>query len=69
MDLTVYLEIVRNFSRYNKYTLGSKLRASREIVGVIGAANSRVEKLPLLLELREKLEGLQVVLRIALRSP
>ena len=33
MDLTVYLEkIVRNFSRYHKYTLGSELRAkSREI--------------------------------------
>ncbi len=27
MDLTVYFEkIVRNFSRYNKYTLGSELR-------------------------------------------
>ena len=66
MDLAVYLEkIVRNFSRYHKYTLGSELRAkSREIVGVIIAANSRVEKLPLLLELREKLEGLQVLLRI-----
>jgi len=39
MDLTIYLEkIVRNFSRYHKYTLGSELRAkSREIVGVIGA--------------------------------
>jgi hypothetical protein len=27
MDLTVYFEkIVKNFSRYNKYTLGSELR-------------------------------------------
>jgi len=66
MDLAVYLEkIVRNFSRHRKCTLGSELRAkSREIVGVIIAANSRVEKLPLLLELREKREGLQVLLRI-----
>jgi 23S rRNA-intervening sequence protein len=66
MDLTVYLEkIVRSFSRYHKYTLGSELRAkSREIVGVIIAANSRVEKLAFLLELREKFEGLQVLLRI-----
>jgi hypothetical protein len=48
-------KIVRNFSRYHKYTLGGELRAkSREIVGVIIAANSRVEKLALLLELREK---------------
>ncbi len=66
MDLAVYLEkIVRSFSRYHKYTLGSELRAkSRGIVGVIIAANSRVEKLAPLLELREKLEGLQVLLRI-----
>src|SRR5439155_16580108 len=66
MDLTVYLEkIVRNFSRYHKYTLGSELRAkSREIVVVIIAANSKVEKLALLLEIREKPEGLQVLLRI-----
>ena len=53
---------MRNFSRYHKYTLGSELRAQgREIVGVVIAANSRVEKLPLLLELREKLERLQVL--------
>ena len=60
MDLTIYVEkVVRNFSRYHKYTLGSELRAkSREIVGVVIAANSRVEKLALLLELREKLEAL-----------
>ena len=67
MDLTIYLEkIVRNFSRYHKYTLGSELREkSREIVGVLIAANSKAEKLALLLELREKLEGLQVLLRIS----
>ncbi len=33
-------------------------------MGAIIAANSREEKLALLLELREKLEGLQVLLRI-----
>lgn len=56
---------MRSFSRYHKCTMGSELRAkSREIVGVIIAANSRVEKLAPLLELREKLEGLQVLLRI-----
>jgi hypothetical protein len=66
MDLTIYLEkIVRNFSRYHKYTLGSELRdKSREIVGVIIRANSRVDRLPLLLELRERLEGLKVLIRI-----
>lgn len=59
MDLTIYLEkIVRGFSRYHKYTLGSELREkSREIVGVIIKANSTVERLPVLLGLREKLES------------
>jgi hypothetical protein len=48
MDLTIYFEtIVRNFTRYHKYTLGSELREkSREIVGLIIKANSTVEKLP-----------------------
>jgi hypothetical protein len=66
MDLTIYLEqVVRNFSRYHKYTLGSDLRQqSRELVTVIIRANSRREKLPVLAELRERLEGLQVLLRI-----
>ena len=60
MDLTVYSEkIVRNFSRYNKYTLGSELREkSRQIVELIIKANSTKERLPLLLELRERLEGI-----------
>ena len=67
MDLTIYFEkIVRNFSRYHKYTLGSELREkSREIVGLIIKANSTAERLPLLLDLREKLEGLNVLLRIS----
>lgn len=61
MDLTVYLEqVVRNFSRYHKYALGSDLRQqSRELVTVIIRANSRTDKLPVLYELRERLEGLQ----------
>ncbi len=67
MDLTIYLEkIVRNFSRYHKYTLGSELRhKSREVVEVIITANSTVEKLPLLHELRDRLEGVQGLLRIS----
>jgi hypothetical protein len=50
MDLTVYLEqVVRNFSRYHKYTLGSDLRQqSRELVTVIIRANSRREKVSVL---------------------
>jgi hypothetical protein len=66
MALTIYFEkVVRNFSRYDKYTLGSELRdKSREIVGLIIKANSTVDRLPLLLDLRESIEGLQVLLRI-----
>ncbi len=46
--------------------LTSELRhKSREIVGVIITANSTVEKLSLLLELRDRLEGVQVLLRIS----
>jgi hypothetical protein len=50
MDLTVYVEqVVRNFSRYHKYTLGSDLRQqSRELVTVIIRANSRREKVSVL---------------------
>lgn len=66
MDLTVYIEqVVRNFSRYHKYTLGSELRQqSRELITLIIRANSRREKLPVLYDLRERLEGLLVLLRI-----
>lgn len=66
MDFAVYVEqVVRNFSRYHKYTLGSELRQqSRELVTVIIRANSRREKLPVLEELRERLEALLVLLRI-----
>lgn len=55
MDLAVYLEqVVRNFSCYHKYTLGSDLRQqSRELVTLIIRANSRREKGPVLEELRE----------------
>lgn len=66
LDLAIYLEkIVRTFSRYHKYTLGSDLRGkSREIVGFIIKANSTADRLPVLLELRERLEALMVLLRI-----
>ena len=50
MELTVYIEtVVRSFSRYHKYTLGTDLRQqSRALVTVIIRANSRGEKLPVL---------------------
>ncbi len=66
MDLTVYIEtVVRGFSRYHKYTLGTDLRKqSRELVTVIIRANSARDKLPALMDLRQKLETFQVLLRI-----
>jgi hypothetical protein len=66
LDLTIYFEkIVRNFSRYHKYTLGSELREkSRDIVELIIKANSTKDRLPMLLELRGRLEGLKVLIRI-----
>jgi len=56
MDLAIYFEkIIRNFSRYQKYMLGSELRdKSRAIVGLIIKANSTVEKLAILFELRDR---------------
>lgn len=67
MEVAVYFEkIVKNFSRYNKYTLGSELRmVSRDIVKLIIKANSARQKLPVLHELRERQEELKVLLRIS----
>jgi hypothetical protein len=47
MDLTICFEnIVRNFSRYNKYTLGSELREkSREIVELIIKTNPAYKRI------------------------
>ena len=66
MDLAIYFEkVVTNFSRYHKYTLGSELREkSRKVVELIIRTNSNVDKLPLLLELRDRLEELKVLIRI-----
>ena len=67
METTVYFEnIVRNFSRYNKYNIGAEMRTkSRDIVKLIIKANSSREKLPVLYELREQLEELKVLIRIS----
>ena len=66
MDVTVYFKkIMRNFSRYNKYNLGSELREkSRQIVEMTNKANSTKDRLPLLLELSQRLEGLKMLIRI-----
>jgi hypothetical protein len=65
-DLLLYFEkIVKNFSRYNKYTHGTALRdLAREALVLIIRANNSLEKLPVLEELRIRLEELKTVIRI-----
>ncbi|MCP4627627.1 MAG: four helix bundle protein [bacterium] len=67
METAVYFEnIVRNFSRYNKYNLGAEMRTkSRKIISLIIKANSSREQLPVLYELREQLEEFKVLIRIS----
>jgi hypothetical protein len=65
-DLCLYFEkIVKNFSRYNKYTLGSDLRnKSREICVCIAKANSLVDKREVLKELVVLVEELKMIVRL-----
>ena len=65
-DLCLYLEqVVRGFSRYHKYTLGTDLRdGARRVLKLIVRANARHDKAPVLLEVREEVEQLKVVLRL-----
>ncbi len=67
MDVAVHFEkVVAGFSRYHKYTLGSELRnASREVVGLIIQANAERDKTPKLIELRQQLDQLIVLIRIS----
>jgi hypothetical protein len=64
-DLCLYLEqVVRNFSRYHKYSLGQDLRDSaRRVLRLIVRANARRDRVPVLLALREEMEELKVLLR------
>jgi hypothetical protein len=66
-DLAVYFDnIVRNFSRYHKYQIGSELRQqSREVLRQIIRANNATEKTPHLEKLRELLEDLKITVRLA----
>jgi hypothetical protein len=65
-DLCLYLEqVVRNFSRYHKYTLGTDLRdGARRALKLVVRANARRDKVPVLVQLREELEELKVLLRL-----
>ena len=65
-DLCLHLEqVVERFSRSHRFGLGSEIRASaRRALGLVVRANSRDDKVPLLLELREEIESLKVQLRL-----
>jgi len=65
-DLAGHVEkIVRNFSRYHKYTLGTDLRNwSRTILRRIIEANSTSARRPVLLQLRQDLEWFKVLARL-----
>ncbi len=65
--MAVHFEkVVAGFSRYHKYTLGTELRnKSREVVALIMKANAVRDKRPHLLHLRECLDELLIIMRIA----
>ena len=61
MELAVYLQqVIRNFSRYNKYSIGAELRElSRRTILLIIKANSHRNKSRVLAELVETCEMLK----------
>ena len=65
-DLALYFEkICRGLSRYNKYTLGTELRdLTRELLKLIINANNVENKRAVLLNIREKLGELKIILRM-----
>lgn len=65
-DLTVHIEkIVQNFSRYHKYTLGTDLRnKTRAVLERVIEANNALDRVELLLGLRQQLENLKVLCRL-----
>ena len=67
LDLSVFMEnIVKNFSRYHKYTLGSELRIlCHKALSTIVVANSIHDKTKYLLELRLLLERIKIHLILA----
>lgn len=66
MDTAVRVEtVVKGFSRYNKYTLGTDLRAqSREIVRLVIRANAQTDKGAALCLLRDAIEDLKVTIHL-----
>jgi len=66
-DLCLYLEqVVQGFARYHKYAMGSELRdTARRVLKLIVRANARPDRSEVLLEIREEVEQLKVLLRLA----
>lgn len=69
-DLCLWFEqLVLGFSRFHKFSIGSDLRdGSRRMLRLVVRANARTEKTPVLLELREEIESLKAMLRLAYDS-
>ena len=70
LDMTVHFEkLVAGFSRYHKYTLGSKLReSSRSVLMQVLHANNagtREQRAAELLVLRDRIEALLLAMRVA----
>lgn len=65
-DLCLYLEqVAQGFSRYHEYSLGTDVRDSgKRALKLVARANSRRDKAAVLLNLREELEELKVLLRL-----
>ncbi len=65
-DFAIYIDqMVRGFSRYNKYTYGTDLRnLSREVLKLIIRANNARDKTPHLEMIRETLEVLKGIFRM-----
>ena len=66
LTLAVHIEtVVRGFSRYTKYTLGSELRRQAQtVLGLIVRANAERNKQVILTELRNAVEQLLVTARL-----
>lgn len=67
MDMAVYTEtIVRGFPRYHKYTIGSEMRAlTHKILVLVARANVQLDKRGILESVRDALEELKIMVRIA----
>jgi len=66
LDLCIYFEkIVRNFNRNHKYVIGADLRRlSMKAVMLIIKANDVRNKTPLLLQLKDVLEEIKILIKI-----